>query len=376
MWKIRLSSFGSLVTALTLVELGLCSAAGAGPRKPGVAEINAAPKVNPGEKVATALLELGQQRFAANDNAAALEAFTKAQGASPRDPRAFYMRAAVYQKLGKNAEAEADLRAALRLDPKLYDVRAELGALLTDSGRAAEAEELLSAVVAERAEHFEAWYNLGVARDALARWPQAVEAYRRAARLKPQDADVRVNLATALRRSGKIDEALAVAREAVTLAPDDAQAHLNLGLLLAEHKQLDDAVGELTAATRLQPNMHKAWWRLGVVQLRRNQPAAAITALQQAQKIRPSAEVLTDLGVAQRKQNAIADAEGSFRAALKVDARYQPARVHLLYTLAATGRCKEVRPELGQIPNTPEFQESINRIRATCQWSDAKGAQK
>lgn len=337
-----------------------------------VKELDVTPKIDPGEKVATALLELGQQKFAAGDNEAALTAFGKAHDAHPRDPRPYYMRATVYQKLGKLTEAEADLRAALRLEPRLYDVRAELAAILTNGGRAAEAEELLAGVVRERPEHYEAWFNLGVARDALSRFADAVEAYRRAARLKPQDADVRVLLATALRRAGRLDEAVAVAKEAVTLAPDDGEAHLNLGLLLVERKQLDEAAAELTAATRLKPELPKAWRWLGITQMKRNQPAAAIVALQKAQQLKPSAEVLTELGLAQRKQGSVAEAERSFRMALDVDPRYHAARVHWLYTLAATNRCPEVRKELGKYSLPSEFTESLNRIKATCQWADSK----
>lgn len=275
---------------------------------------------------------------------------------------AVYLRGSVYQKLKKLPEAEADFRAALALDAKLTDVRAELGALLNDDGRAKEAAELFEQVLKEKPDHFEACYNLGTARDALGQFPAAAEAYRRAGRLHPQDPDARLNLTATLHRMGKSDEALVAAREAVKLAPGDALARLNAGLLLSDAKKLDEAAVELGAAVRLKPDFAKAWWRLGVVQLRRDQPKLAVAALEKARELGKTKEVLSDLGLAQRKLGDLAAAEASFRAALAVDDKHHPARVHL----AATQRCKDALKELSRVSSAPNYAEPVGRIRAQC----------
>lgn len=333
-----------------------------------------APRVLPGEKVLVAYLDLGQKRFAQGDLPGALQAFNQAHATNARDPRPLYMRATVYQRMKKAPEAIADFRAALQLDPKLVDVRAELGALLTESGQPEEAVPLLLQAVKEKPDHFEAQFNLGIAQETLGRWAQAADAYRSASKLKPTDPDVRLNLAVALRRLGKADEALAVAREAVRLAPDDAQAHLNLGLLLSEAKRYDEAVAEMTAATRLKPDLFKAWWRLGVVHMRRDQPQLAVAALSRAKEIRATPDVLTDLGLAQRKLGNTGLAEASFRAALQQDSKYVPARIHLAWSLAQAGNCKEAERELALLPKGPDYTESVNRVRAKCQFlKQAKG---
>lgn len=329
------------------------------------------PQVTPGEKVAVALLELGRKRFEQGDLAGALEAFGRAQREAPRDPRPLYLRAAVYHKMNKIAEAEADLRAALALDPKLADVRAELGAILIDSGRTADAVSELEQAVALQPDHFEALFNLGVAHETLGRWSEAARAYERAARIRPQDADVRLNLAAALRRSGQHDAALRAAREAVQLAPDDAQAHFNLGLMLAEVKRLDEAAAELVAATRLDPTMHKAWWRLGVVHSRRGDFDQALAALSRARALKATPEVLTDLGQVQRKRGDLAAAEQSFRSAVGLDGRYHVARIYLASMLAQTNRCKEALGELARVPERPDYIESVHRVRAQCQFNRA-----
>ncbi len=358
----------------------------------------AAPReVVPGEKVLTALIELGTQRMSAGKFPEALKAFTDAIQRAPLEPKPLYLRGACYQKMNRLTEAEADFRAALKLDPTGADdqsvkVRAELGAVLTDSGRAAEAIEVLELAVKAKPDMFESQYNLGVAHEALKHWPQAIAAYTKATKLKPTDAnpranqaDAQLNLAVVLRRTGQIEAALGPAREAMQLAPDRPHPHLNLGLLLSDAKRYDESVAELMAATQLADSqfktgttpeeredgkqmLHKAWWRLGVVHIRREQATQAVAALEQAKAIDATPEVLTDLGLARRKANDVVRAELEFRAALKQNPQMQSARLHLASTLTATSRCDEGLKELALLKPDPQYTETVNRIKARCDY--------
>ena len=108
--------------------------------------------VVPGSQVLVALMELGTQKMAAGRYEEALKAFSDAIGRDPMLPKPLYLRGACYQKMNRLREAEADFRAALdkdhsNVDEQTYKVRAELGAVLTDSGRAAEAIEVLEQAV-------------------------------------------------------------------------------------------------------------------------------------------------------------------------------------------------------------------------------------
>ena len=358
----------------------------------------AAPReVVPGEKVLTALIELGTSRMTAGRYEEALKAFSDAVSRAPLEPRPLYMRGACYQKMKRLKEAETDFRAALKLDPTGIDpqsikVRAELGAVLTDSGRYPEAVEVLEVAVKQKPDLFEAQYNLGLAHEALKHWPEAIIAFQRAVKLKPTDenprasvADAQYSLAVVLRRAGRIEEALAPGREAVMLAPDRPQPHLNLGLLLYDAKRYDEAVAELTAAMQLAEPMYKtgatpderedgkqmlltASWRLGLVHMKREQAVEAVKALEQAKNIQASPEVLTDLGMARRKAGDINRAETEFRAALQQNPKLQAARLHLAATLATTGRCPDAQRELGQLLPNPQYTETINRIKARCDY--------
>ena len=368
-----------------------------GPKKPeSHGEASARPVV-PGEKVRVALLELGSQRMAAGRYDEAIKAFSDVAAQHPSDPKPIYLRGECYRKMGKLKESEADLRAAIKLDPSGKDeqiviVMAELGAVLSDAGRASEAIEMLDQAVKLRPDLFEAYYNLGVAHESLKHWPEAIAAYGKAIKLKPQDAnprasqaDAQYNLAVVFRRAGRLEEAVAPAREAVALAPDRPHAHLNLGMLLSDTKRYDEAIGELMAAAQLADEqyrstkvaedredarqvLHRAYWRLGVVQTRRDQAADAIAALEKAKALQATAEVLTDLGLARRKQGDIVRAEAEFRAALAQNGKLHSARLHLASTLAGTNRCEDAIRELALLPPDPQLQETTNRIKQRCDY--------
>lgn len=256
------------------------------------------------------LIETGQLKFQKGDMPGALAAFAAAQKLSPGDAQPLILRGSVYQKLGKLAEAEADLRAALRLNPKLpnaFEVRAELAAILTDSKRPKEAAELLEQLVRENPRHTDSLYNLGLAREALGNFAGAAEAYGRAVQQKPAELDARLSLAGALRKAGRHAEALAAAREALTLA------------------------GKLAAAPTVQAQIHD------------------------------------ELGLSQRRLGDLKGAEASFRAALKLAPTMHGVRLHLCTTLAAAGRCPEALRESESLPTTAPFAEQVAKLRAGCQ---------
>lgn len=260
-------------------------------------------------------IERGQAQFQAGDMKGALSAFDQAVKAAPRDAQPLILRGSVYQKLGKLAEAEADLRAALRLDPKLpnaFEVRAELAAILTDAKRPRDAAVLLEQLVAERPTHPDSLFNLGLAREALGEFGPAADAYGRAVRSKPTDVESRISWAGALRKAGRLPESIAASREALTLA------------------------GRLSVA----PTIH--------------------------------AQVLDELGLAQRRTGDLKGAEASFRDALQRAPSLFAARLHLCTTLAAAGRCPEALREAAPIPPKPPFADQVAKLRAQCAGAPAK----
>ncbi|MFW7267081.1 tetratricopeptide repeat protein [Gluconacetobacter sp. Hr-1-5] len=194
----------------------------------------------------------------------------------PRDPRAHAALAAVLGEIGRWAEAEESLRAALALRPAdtalLLDWgRAailaggadvaprlaagrfvvedagrlhELAGLLSERGRHGQAEMLYRRVRDLCPEQGAAWANHGAVLFALNRHEEALAALEQADRLAPDVAETLNNLGLVLMALGHLaraGEALARARRA---APDDVRIAINEATILGD-------LGEDGAAERL-----------------------------------------------------------------------------------------------------------------------------
>ncbi|HEX8953623.1 MAG TPA: tetratricopeptide repeat protein [Polyangia bacterium] len=313
-----------------------------------------------------ALVDDGSRKLQAGDADAAIAAFTSAKQKAPKDPRPHYLTAVALQKKGDAAGAEKELRAALALDPKLAEVRNELGALLNERRRWGEATTELKRAVADKPDLGEAWFNLGQAAAMQKDCATALDAYAHATRLAPTDADGFINQSVAARKCEKLPEATAAARQAVKLAARSPQAHLNLGLALEASGKLADAAAEYDVATRLKPDYATAWWSLGLVDGKLKKPDAAIAALDKARTLSPTAARIADLGVAWRDKGDLAKAESLFREAVAKDPRYTPARWHLAQVLSAQHKCGELGKELAALPAAEAHSDAAQKLRAGC----------
>lgn len=175
-------------------------------------------------------------------------------------------RAAVLSKLGRNAEAHADLAEAIRLSPTRPGPQNDYGVGFLAQRRWADAERVFTGLLATWPGHVTAWNNRGIARDrlgdhqgaladyaeAIARRPGYPEAHRNRAetRLKLGDAaGAEEDASEAIRRRpgyanawkwrararlalGRVEEAGADADEALRLAPGDGEARLVRGDVL------------------------------------------------------------------------------------------------------------------------------------------------
>jgi eukaryotic-like serine/threonine-protein kinase len=138
--------------------------------------------------------------------------------------------------LGKDDEAAAEWRVAIRLDPIDGLPRTYLAIALNH----------IALGLAEK----------GKAADAIA-------TYREAIRVMPDDETAYNNLGLTLAAQGKSAESSAAFREAIRIKPDSAAAHYNLGTDLAIQGNSDKAVAELREAIRLDPDFAEAYSNLG-----------------------------------------------------------------------------------------------------------------
>ncbi|MBC8166579.1 MAG: tetratricopeptide repeat protein [Bryobacteraceae bacterium] len=128
-----------------------------------------------------------------------------------------------------------------------------LGAWLIQLGRIAEAEKTLLAALAFDPSSAEANNNLGRLLAAKGDLAGGVKRVERSVELDPQYAQARFNHGRLLHALERREKAMAEYREALRLDPNLAEAHLSLGVLLAEANQMSDAAVEFREALRLQP---------------------------------------------------------------------------------------------------------------------------
>lgn len=229
---------------------------------------------------ARSLIALGRK-----DEAEALVAKKLAE--DPEDPDLLAVRALLYAGQGKVAEAEADLRKAIEVEPFHWSARSQLGNLLRANGRPDEAvavyQQLLhiqpddpgtlssigsilvdsdpkSAIPyleeASRLAPGRSMYltTLGVAYLKVGRLNEAESAFRRSIELDPDEPSARNNLGIVLTQRGKLDEAISVLRELLDRSPGFINARSNLAIALAESGDLQSAEREVRKALAKNPD--------------------------------------------------------------------------------------------------------------------------
>jgi tetratricopeptide (TPR) repeat protein len=156
----------------------------------------------------------------------------------------------VYARLGRNAEAEAALRKAVKLEPANGAANFNLGLLLAEQNNATEAEQCLRAAIKADPNLAAAAYNLGIllARDRI---DEAVRWCRRAAELRPDEPRYAYTLAFYLRQRGDSDQARQVLERSLDRAPA-ADACFLLGEILERRGDVAKARAVYQRALALQ----------------------------------------------------------------------------------------------------------------------------
>jgi Tfp pilus assembly protein PilF len=154
-----------------------------------------------------------------------------------------------YADRGNAAEAERELRSAIRLTPSSVPAYVNLADVYRMLGRDAEGETILRAGLSRAPQSGALHYALGLVLTRLKRGDTALKEFSRAAGLEPGNARFAYVHAVALHSSGKVDAAIAQLKSALDTHPVDGDI---ISALVSFHRKRGDSAQATRYMNRLQ----------------------------------------------------------------------------------------------------------------------------
>jgi tetratricopeptide (TPR) repeat protein len=173
------------------------------------------------DKLADSFLLEGELHARHGRREDAIAAHTRGLQALPDERRLLYARALTYEQLGREDEAERDLRRIVALDPKDADALNALGYTLADHGRhLEEAQSLIEQALALKPDEAAILDSLGWVQFRRGQLDAAVGNLRRAYELQA-DAEIAAHLGEVLWQQGKREEARAAWQKGLAKEKDN-----------------------------------------------------------------------------------------------------------------------------------------------------------
>src|SRR5580658_6796782 len=148
---------------------------------------------------------------------AAVDSFTQALGADPKDYSLHFNLALAYSLMGKDAEAIPEYKKTLDLKPGLFEAELNLGISLLRERQAADAVPYLTDAAAQNATQYRPKYYLAEALLGAGEPAKAEQAYTAALAIDPKAPAAELGLAHALAKEERLDGAAAHFKKAAEL---------------------------------------------------------------------------------------------------------------------------------------------------------------
>ncbi len=311
----------------------------------GIRELQRALAIQPNDHTAQLNLALAYARIDSPKRALPLFAELEAQARQQQRPLPSYVLIAYAHSLAQAHQfnhAEAEMKAAVALDPHNAELRDEMGSLYAQQLEWANAQHEFEQAVHLSPGFAAAYMHLGLAMRAQGQAggtqeiahasqlapdntviafelgtafasdgddAQAIAVFRHALQLAPNSMDATYQLALALQRTNKAQEAIPLLRKVIAAQPGNTAAMTNLGMALCQAQEAKDAVPVLQRAVSLDPTNVTARENLAAAYVQLSQFDDAISDLQAAIKLAPNQSQLHyDLGLAYKWQDKAADA--------------------------------------------------------------------
>lgn len=206
------------------------------------------------------------------------------------------------------ANAQREFELAVSLNPGLAAAHMHLGLSMRAQGKAGGTGEIAQAARLA-ADNPVIALELGNALVADGKDDQAIPIFRHELVLAPKEMDATYQLALALQRANNEKEAVALLKKVVAAEPKNTAAMTNLGMALCQVQDAKDAVPVLQRAVSLEPRNVTARENLAAAYVQLSQFDDAIRDLREAIKLAPRQPQLHyDLGLAYKWQDKATDA--------------------------------------------------------------------
>ena len=209
-------------------------------------------KANSGNRRAMQLLGTALLMQNRNEEAIAQLERVARQG---RDPAVETQLAIALRELGRDEEAVARLRRAIKSKPPFPQAYFELGTLLASLGQTDEAIDVLKRAAEHAPSFVELWIELGSVYASRSRYAEAREAYSRALAIGANHQNALLGLAETLRNTGDYKGAAEIFRRVLEITPQHANARLGLGVCLLELGLTDPGFNNIRMAAA-DPRMY------------------------------------------------------------------------------------------------------------------------
>ena len=313
--------------------------------------------------------QLGMVLHALGLHERAATCFQRAHLLQPESFRWAYYLGVAQSESGRQTDAFATLRGAIRLKPDYLPARLKLAKILLAAGKFQESGEIYEKLVQQKPESALAHYGLGRVQSARGESGAAIESYRRACRLSPGFGPAHYALAVAYRNQGeraKSEEQFSLfkQRKEGRLKMEDPflealvteeQVHFNKGRELLQAGRLQEAVVEYERALETEPDLWGTHSSLGFARMALGQLDKAEKHYRAALQVSPERwESHSNLGSLLRKKGRHREAIDAFHRALEINPFSADAHSSLAEVMAAERRWDEaVRHSRLALENNP-----------------------
>ncbi len=255
----------------------------------------------------------------------AIAEYEKLVELKPNDVENHLLLGQLYGLNHDSAKAEAQFKAAQKIDANSEDVALNMARLYSEEGESKRAADVLNAIpVDDRTSRIE--FALGASYEQAHQLKDAIAAYHRALDLEPDNLDTERGLASALLTDGQLDEALKIFNHIVAAEPQDAQSQIHISEIERRQGHYDQALATIEKAKPLASDSPELTYNEALIYdaLGRYDEATAVLTKLVADSAHPDGKYtdgekanlaifLDRLAIIYREQNKTSEAVGAYK---------------------------------------------------------------